>query len=164
MRPDIAPFIPSHAVTKVESPANVFKGSLDKSIHAVPLTQIPSNWGVNTSLALNPNADGGVSSYVLKRNVCGQSDPVQQAIPRHITNSHMFRLMTGWKPRSLHRRQLNVLSGAQEFSCRRLHRKMCLASVTAPSKQRRIYWTILALVNRSLIFVRKEARLNHVHQ
>lgn len=79
MRPESAPFIPSDSITKVKSPANVFRGSLKQSIHAVPLIQRPSDGDVKTAIGLNPTAGGAVSSYKLNRHIRAQHGPVPQA-------------------------------------------------------------------------------------
>ncbi|MCJ1425388.1 hypothetical protein MMC29_003287 [Sticta canariensis] len=79
MRADSAPFIPSDSITKVTSPANVFRGSLKESIHAVPLIQRPSDGDVNTSIGLNPTAGRAVPSYDLNRHLRAQYGPAPQA-------------------------------------------------------------------------------------
>lgn len=79
MRAESAPFIPSDSITKVASPANVFRGSLKESIHAAPLIQRPSDGDVNTSIGLNPTAGRAVPSCNLNRHVRAQYGPGPQA-------------------------------------------------------------------------------------
>lgn len=71
MRPESAPFVPS---TKVKPPANVFKGSLERSIHAGPPINTPNYRGIHTSLTLTPTAP-----YTLDTHVRTHSGPIQLA-------------------------------------------------------------------------------------
>lgn len=79
MRPESAPFIPSPAITKVRPPANVFKGSLGDSIHAVPLIYLPNYAGVNTPVILDPAGRRGTWSGNLMSHPHTQLSPVQQS-------------------------------------------------------------------------------------
>lgn len=51
MRPESAPFVPSVAVKQVKSPFDVFRGSLEDSIHAIPRINRPANGGVHSPLS-----------------------------------------------------------------------------------------------------------------
>lgn len=66
MRPESAPFVPAAAIPRAKSPSWVFKGSLENSIHAVPLNQRASYGGINTSIQLNPTAGRGVWPHTLR--------------------------------------------------------------------------------------------------
>ena len=81
LRPESAPFIPSDSIKRVTSPANVFRGSLDESIHAVPRIQRLSDRDVNTSIGLNLTAGRAVSSDDLNMHVRAQYGPGPPGTP-----------------------------------------------------------------------------------
>lgn len=87
MRPESAPFIPSFALSKTRSPVNVFKGTLEKSIHAISPSQIPRHGATNTITSFDlkrSQIDEWLEASTLPSNTVGHTQwtPKTQRTPR----------------------------------------------------------------------------------